>query len=127
MKSLSIRSFLYWMPAIVWMVFIFVLSSRQRIAVSDEPLFNFLIFKTLHVIEYAILYTLSIIALKKNASRNAILYGTYITIIYALTDELHQTNVPTREGIFRDVLIDSAGVAVGIFLINQLQRKFKLK
>jgi VanZ family protein len=40
------------------------------------------------------------------------LFGT----LYAATDEIHQLFVPGRYGKFHDVLIDSAGVAVGILI-----------
>jgi len=82
---------------------------------------NFLIFKTLHVVEYTILYVLNVFALKKNESRHPLLYAGYITILFAITDELHQMAVPTREGIFRDVLIDSVGVGTGNYILNKFQ------
>ena len=37
--------------------------------------------------------------------------------LYAGTDEFHQTFVPTREGCFRDVCIDTLGAAAGLMLL----------
>lgn len=37
--------------------------------------------------------------------------------IYAASDELHQTFVPSRQGTISDVLIDTTGAAIGLFLI----------
>jgi VanZ family protein len=45
--------------------------------------------------------------------------------LYAATDELHQLFVPGRSGEALDVLLDSAGVAVGILLLRLLLRKRK--
>ena len=43
----------------------------------------------------------------------------------AASDELHQFFVPGRSGEFLDVLLDSAGVAVGVALLWLLLRKRK--
>ncbi len=40
-----------------------------------------------------------------------------IAVIYAITDEFHQSFVPGRACQFRDVCIDSAGAACGIMII----------
>lgn len=48
-----------------------------------------------------------------------------IGALYAASDELHQRFVPGRSGQLSDVLLDSAGVAVGVlavFLISQMIR-----
>ncbi len=46
----------------------------------------------------------------------------WATVFYATTDEFHQTFVPTREGCVRDVMIDSTGAVVGLFLLWALGR-----
>ena len=38
------------------------------------------------------------------------------SVIYALSDEFHQTFVPGRDGNIVDVLIDSSGALVGILV-----------
>ena len=38
----------------------------------------------------------------------------WVTVLYAATDELHQTFVPSREGCLRDVVIDSTGGLAGL-------------
>ena len=45
----------YWIPTILWMGIIFYFSSQQKLLVSDIYTVQFLFFKSLHVIEYAIL------------------------------------------------------------------------
>lgn len=105
----------FWLPPFLWMTLIFYLSSRLRTSVTGEFLFDFLIFKTLHMIEYAILYFLLFRAFycinnQQLTINNKFLYPVFLSILYAITDEIHQTFVPTREGKFRDVIIDTAGV-----------------
>ena len=40
-----------------------------------------------------------------------------IALLYAISDEIHQSFVPTREASVVDVLIDCAGAAAGIFVV----------
>ena len=51
-------------------------------------------------------------------------------VLYAVSDEIHQTYVPGRSGQISDVLLDSAGVLLGcsvvlltIIFIKQIRRK----
>ncbi len=65
------------------------------------------------MIEYAFLYYLWFRALyKTNAIPKTHIFQVAIllTLLYAISDEYHQTLVPTREGKLRDVLIDFAGI-----------------
>ena len=113
-----------WLPVILWMGIIFIMSSRQRISVSQTYELNFLFFKTLHIIEYAFLYVLSYRALymTTDIERKKISIAAFLlTVMYAVTDEIHQTFVPTREGHIRDVIIDAIGAGTAwIFLKHTL-------
>lgn len=46
-----------------------------------------------------------------------------IAVVFALTDEWHQTTVPSRQGQFSDVLIDATGAAGGLAVLWWLGRK----
>lgn len=102
------------------MIFIFTLSSRQKVGVEGGFWLNFAIFKTLHVIEYAILTILNTYALIKTFPdkkwSSLAIFAVTISFLYAASDEYHQTFVPTRQGQAQDVLID----AVGIFFVYSL-------
>ncbi len=74
--------------------------------------------------EYAVLAVLSWRALRKPRKeddrgwtfRHAI--GAFlIAATYAMTDEFHQTFVPSRQGQFTDVLFDSSGALLGLAAI----------
>ncbi len=119
--SKLMRFIYFWGPVLLWMAIIFFFSSRERLAVSDEFTLNFLFFKTLHVIEYGVLFFFSYRAtynLEKN-KRMALVYATCITLLYAITDEIHQTFVPSREGTFRDVFIDTVGIVIMYMYIKK--------
>ena len=95
------------------MFLIFILSSRQSISVADRYIINFLLFKLLHIIEYAILYLLVFRAFNnKKGKKIHYLMPFIISFSYAAIDEIHQSFVPTREGKIRDVLIDTIGIVL---------------
>jgi VanZ family protein len=114
----------FWLPVFLWMTIIFLLSSRQRLQVADDFVVNFLFFKTLHILEYMVLYVLTFRAFKYGSgdglSMRAFLYAFAVAVIYAISDEIHQTLVPTREGTLRDVIIDAIGATLAWIAINQL-------
>ena len=53
------------------------------------------------------------------ASRKALIASAIIGVLYAISDEYHQTFVPLRDGRVRDVVIDS----IGIFLMYLFLRR----
>jgi len=118
------RMFIAWMPSIVWMVLIFFLSSRHSIQVSPEYVWNFLFFKSLHVIEYFILFTLNVRAVHltwPGSLQIRIFTRAFIfTILFAATDEYHQLFVPSRTGQPRDVIIDTLGATLSWLLLQHI-------
>ena len=53
----------------------------------------------------------------KVSARSAWIYSLIVCIIYAITDEWHQTFVPGRSGEISDVLLDSASSLIGLLLL----------
>jgi VanZ family protein len=118
----------YWAPALLWMMLIFILSSKQRIEVSETYFINFMFFKTGHIIEYAILNFLIFRAIYLGQGvkyKKALIYSTIISICYAASDEIHQRFIPTREGRPRDVFIDVIGIFFVYFLLTAYFNKIK--
>lgn len=117
------RSYVAWLYPLAWMGLIFFLSSRQRVSVSEEYILNFLFFKTLHLIEYFVLYVLlaraSLTTWKP--TKKALMTAVVIALLYAVSDEVHQTFVPTRQGALRDVGIDSIAIVFGYILSLRYQ------
>jgi VanZ family protein len=59
---------------------------------------------------------------RSRALRRNLVAPTLIAILYAVTDEIHQHFVPGRDGRATDVLIDAAGVVVGVCLVAAARR-----
>lgn len=54
-------------------------------------------------------------------AKYAILTSIAISVLYAISDELHQLFISERSGQIRDVLIDSAGAIIAIILISRIK------
>lgn len=82
---------------------------------------SFIVFKSLHLIEYGVLFWLTQRALKPGFRERIFRLGRLswrwepalaaliLIFLYGASDEFHQTLVPSREGKVRDVLIDGLG------------------
>lgn len=59
-------------------------------------------------------------------NKKGLLIAFLICFLYACTDEIHQLFVPGRSGEIRDILIDSTGSLVGIYIyyfISMIRRR----
>lgn len=81
--------------------------------------YQFYIRKTAHFSAYTILSLLVGSATCPHTKKKRYRIGTafVVSVLYAVSDEIHQKFVPGRSGEVRDVLIDSAGVALGCVLL----------
>lgn len=76
----------------------------------------FLVRKTAHFAEYAILGSLFFLNLKNTPLgliKRPLAMSITLSFLYACTDELHQIFVPGRSAQFRDILIDTLGASFG--------------
>ena len=80
--------------------------------------------KGAHMAEYAILAVLLWRARRQPVpgeahswQSNEASFALGITIAFAVSDEIHQAFVPSREGRVGDVFIDSAGAALGLLAL----------
>ena len=92
-------------------------------------LLTFLVRKSAHISAYFILGILLFNLLKEYGLgvKKIIFISIAIAMLYACTDELHQMFVPGRSGEVRDVLIDTAGAAVGVVVYAALSSRFYKK
>lgn len=110
----------YWGPPVVWAVIIFFFSSLPSVETIEIYWQDFIIKKTAHMIEYALLATLlyrALIASGKN-KKQAFTWSFFITLFYAATDEFHQSFTPGRESRVRDVVIDAVGAGLALYSIK---------
>ncbi len=137
MRRMKVK--IYRVLAILWMIAIFLFSaqdaeesSRMSMGIgevvgqvfvedyeewSEQQRLSFIdtiehpIRKAAHALEYTLLAFLLMGSLGGRKSVAAL-----IGILYAAGDEFHQLFVPGRSGQFTDVMIDSVGVILGIFI-----------
>ena len=114
-----------WGPALVWAGLIFFLSSIPYLSSGLKQ--DFLLRKAAHVTEYAVLAALLWRALKGGRPFSVgrlFALSLFISVLYAASDEWHQSFVPTRGPSVRDVLIDSAGaLAACLILLRRSSRE----
>ena len=98
----------------LWMGAIFAVSSIPTIATPFDAGYDFTFKQLAHVTEYGILTVLLFSALRVHITHkgHALLTAVLVAVLYACSDEWHQTFVPGREGRLRDVGIDAVGAVV---------------
>ena len=98
-----------WAPVVAWALVIFALSSVPSLS-TELGTWDTILRKLAHVAEYAVLGGLLYRALRRPWLAVA------LTVLYAVTDEVHQTFVEGRVGAPLDVGIDALGAVVGVLL-----------
>ena len=95
----------------------------------DIDICTFIIRKIAHFTEYMILGLLVINVIKdyKTIDTKVLIISIILCFIYACSDEIHQLFVSERSGRITDILIDTAGSFVGIFIYYKKYKKRKLK
>lgn len=137
-----VRAFLkYWLPVLLWMVFIFIGSTDLLSAehtsrfigpflrwlapdISDATIASvqLIVRKCAHVMEYAMLSALLLRALRQRllAARSV---AFLLAALYAVFDEIHQSFVPTRTGSPWDVVTDIIGAILGLVIYVRVTRR----
>ncbi len=119
---MKINNFIkYWLPVLLYAFIIYYFSSLPNpinsiVPNNLQPYFDFNTF-IYHTIQFAILNFLFYRALKttgKNPQTLSILF----TVLYAITDEIHQFYVPGRVSSVFDVAIDFLGAITMQSIIN---------
>ena len=142
-----------WLPTLLWMGLIFLLSSIPDATISQTGWLDFIIRKTIHLFEYGVLAILLAQSLKDSPRVDNLLHGArpngqalykkylpnryhdrymfwesrikpfILAVVYAAADEFHQSFVPGRTGIWTDVLVDGLGATLGLWLWSWLEGK----
>ena len=110
----------YWLPALLWMAFIWVLSSStpETLERTTSGLPSSLTLPTVaHVIEFAVLAALLLRLFKSTLSRRRAAVwaaSALVALLYAGVDEIHQSFVPGRQSSLIDIGYDALGAAAGL-------------
>jgi VanZ family protein len=94
--------------------------------ISDEGIrgVQLVVRKTAHMVEYAILAYLAWRARRQPVRgdtrpwrRSEALFAIAVAAAFAITDEWHQSFVPSRQGQVTDVLIDTSGAVLAMWVL----------
>jgi VanZ family protein len=117
----------YWLPPLAWMGIIYYLSAQSTLPGPPQPLLDTLLKKSAHFWVYAGLafwWWRALGSARRSSPERlpngAVLALAFIlTVLYAASDEFHQSFTPGRHPSPWDVLIDSAGAAAALGLLQR--------
>ncbi len=112
-------SFRYWLPVMIWAVFITGLSSVSSFPKETQPLFAF--DKLWHFIEYAVFSFLILRSLRSDRATVRLsqrFSAVGLAGFYAVFDEVYQYFIPSRCADWQDLTVDVLGAVVGVMLIK---------
>jgi len=107
-----------WLPAVAWGALIFLVSSRPTIPVALESGTD----KIAHCLVYAVLGAL--LARGQVASGISVGAAATLGLLYAASDEWHQSFVPGRSADAADWIADAVGVVLGLTLYHRGRRRW---
>lgn len=109
-------SWMRWVAVAAWMAGIFALSAQSRLPGLPAPFFDLLLKKTGHFLEYGVLALLLRRALEPYPGAWG--WSWLLAVLYACSDEWHQSFVPGRNPSPWDVVIDGAGAATALVVMR---------
>ncbi len=112
-----------WGPALLWMGAIFLVSSQSSLPQAPDTTLDLIIKKGLHLAAYGVLAGLFWRALGRRPAASRGMISWTLAVLYAATDEYHQTFVPGRHGRVMDLLFDGAGALLALWLIQRWERR----
>jgi VanZ family protein len=107
-----------WIPVLGWAALIFYFSSLPHLRIT-QAWWDLMVRKIAHLAVFGVLAWLIARALAGSAAwREPRLRTTALSmaILYAMSDEVHQSFVPGRYGSWIDVAIDGAGASLALAL-----------
>ena len=147
--TLIIKRIIFGIFIMLWMILIFVLSAQTapesaelsgglldkilnifNKKLSDYDVFiidfmQFIIRKSAHTFLYIVLSILVLVELSLFNVKREIIFTSIISVLYAISDEIHQYFVPGRSGEIRDVIVDTIGVVIGIIIVKIVRKMYK--
>ena len=144
-----VRAFVkYWLPPLLWLLLIYGASSDTDSAQHSSRIIGpivrwlfphlpaaqvedivFFVRKCAHFAEYAVLALLLWRAMWKPVRNDPRPWSWRVTLLtlllvaaWAISDEIHQTFVPTRQGALSDVVLDTVGAAAALLAMAVVYR-----
>lgn len=98
-----------WMPVVLWCALIFFLSSQPILPGPEDVNLDFLVKKLGHITVYGILFFFVHRALGRQSTHRTA-QSVVLCVLYAISDEYHQSFVPGRTPMLRDIGFDITGM-----------------
>ena len=115
----GVRRFRNWLPAVAWAALIFAFSAQPNLRFVPDELLDFVVRKLGHMAVFGILALLLWRAVATTTAwRQPWAWALVLTVLYAMTDELHQSSVTGRHASAVDVGIDAAGVLIALTAVG---------
>ena len=104
-----------WLPATIWMVFIFVMSSQEQFP-KTPGISTSALAVVAHLVLYGLLAFFFTIAIERDgrATRSTQLTAIALAVLYGLSDEFHQSFVPGRNSSALDLAVNSIGATIAV-------------
>ena len=107
-----------WLPVFVWGYIIYYLSDIPGLG-TGLGVWDLILRKGAHITEYFILTILLVRAFRRSFRMSIaflIFWPSVISFLYAVSDEYHQSFIKNRCGTPWDVLVDTVGILLVVFL-----------
>ena len=115
---------LAWAPVVAWAGLIFLASAQSDLTFVPDAELDFVVRKLGHAAVFGILALLLWRALATTTHlRRPWAWALALTILYAISDELHQGGVSGRYPSPVDVAIDAAGALIAVAVVALLLRR----
>ena len=105
-----------WLPAIVMMLVIFAFSATPAENLPDFSWADLLIKKGAHAFGYGLLAIAYFYAFRFSPAKLKLAW--FLAFLYAISDEFHQSFVVGRHASWVDVMIDCAGAAIALKILD---------
>lgn len=115
------RQWRRFLPAVFWMGVIFYFSSIPDLSSGLPSLYDMILRKGAHSVEYFVLAYLWWFAVKEMTLpvRKKLFFVFVVTFVYSLFDEYHQLFVAGRHGSFVDVVVDNIGALAAVVWLKK--------
>lgn len=106
------------LPSLIWAAVIFIFSSQTSLPSLNYSWGDFVFKKAAHMFVYAVLFFLlhrgfsNVLPPKHPLQSKVWQLAIFLSFVYAISDEYHQSFVPGRYGTVRDLGYDMLGVGI---------------
>lgn len=125
-SSRRLRILFSWVAVVVWALLIFLFSAQHSLG-TGWGIWDFILRKAAHMAEFAILFVLVWRAFRMHgvAVSMSLASGVVIALVYAASDEYHQSFVSGRTASVRDVLFDLAGIFIAVAVVVIINKRVR--